>query len=57
MTYTQHITLYDQENPSEILPTIYLGSKEDTANVTRLKEIGITHILCVIAIIQLDLGL
>lgn len=47
MTYTQHVTFYEQDNPSEVLPTIYLGSKDDIAKVTRLKEIGITHILCV----------
>jgi len=47
MTYTQHVTFYEKDNPSEVLPTIYLGSKDDISKVTRLKEIGITHILCV----------
>jgi atypical dual specificity phosphatase len=49
MTYTQHINLYDHQNPTEILPSLYLGSKDDSAKVTRLKEIGITHILCVMS--------
>jgi len=47
MTYTQHQRLNENQHPSMILPTIYLGSKEDAAKATRLKEIGITHILCV----------
>jgi len=46
VTYTQHIVLYAHKNPTEILPKIYLGSKDDSAEVERLKEIGITHILC-----------
>jgi len=49
MSYTQHLTAYENQHPTEILPTIYLGSQEDSANATRLKEIGITHILCVMS--------
>jgi len=49
ITYTQHINLYDHQNPTEILPSLYLGSKDDSAKVTRLKEIGITHILNVMS--------
>jgi len=54
VTYSEHINLYEHENPTEILPTIFLGSKEDSAKVTRLKEIGITHILCVMSGKQYD---
>jgi len=49
ISYTQYISLYEHQNPTEILPTIFLGSKEDSEKVTRLKEIGITHILCVMS--------
>lgn len=48
-TYSQHISLYEHQNPTEILPTIFLGTKEDSLKEKRLKEIGITHILCVMS--------
>jgi protein-tyrosine phosphatase len=46
-TYTQHERWMANQSPSEILPTLYLGSKEDSMKDNRLAELKITHILSV----------
>jgi len=43
-TYQKHVMA---TSPTEILPTLFLGSKEDSHRVDRLQELGITHILMV----------
>jgi len=46
-TFTQHENWLSTQSPSEILPTLFLGSKVDSMKDTRLKELKITHILSV----------
>lgn len=46
-TYTNHAKFFLSRTPTELLPSLFLGSKEDSAREARLKELGITHILMV----------
>jgi len=45
--YTEHLRRMGSQSPSEILPTLFLGSKDDSMNEARLKELKVTHILSV----------
>jgi len=45
--WTTHQELVSVNNPSKIMPSLYLGSKEDSAREKRLEELEITHILMV----------
>jgi len=46
-TFTQHESFMSLKSPTEILPTLFLGSKIDSMKNMRLKELKITHILSV----------
>jgi len=46
-TFTQHEKKMSDQSPSEILPTLYLGSKADSMKDARLQELKITNILSV----------
>ena len=41
--YITHILM--SNNPSQILPHIYLGSKQHAKSLSMIKSLGITHIL------------
>jgi len=47
LTYTNHEKFYSTRTPTELLPSLFLGSREDSLREGRLKELGITHILMV----------
>jgi len=46
-TFTQHERTMASKSPTEILPTLFLGSKIDSMKEARLRELKITHILSV----------
>lgn len=46
-TFTQHEKKMFNQSPSEILPTLFLGSKADSMKDARLQELKITNILSV----------
>jgi len=46
-TFTQHEKFMSSKSPTEILPTLFLGSKIDSMKDARLRELKITHILSV----------
>jgi len=46
-TWSVHQKWELANSPSEILPTLYIGSKEDAINVEKIKKLQITHILTV----------
>jgi len=46
-TYTQHEKWLSPISPTLIIPTLFLGSKKDSLNIERIKELKVTHILSV----------
>eukprot|EP01122_Echinamoeba_exundans_P011738 TRINITY_DN4776_c0_g1_i1.p1 TRINITY_DN4776_c0_g1~~TRINITY_DN4776_c0_g1_i1.p1 ORF type:complete len:355 (-),score=57.65 TRINITY_DN4776_c0_g1_i1:69-1133(-) len=40
---------YNQRSPQEILPGLYIGSMAAAKNLSRLKELGITHVVTIAA--------
>lgn len=48
-SYTQHQMRMSAQSPTEIFPSLYLGSKLDSMKDARLKELKVTHILSVMS--------
>jgi len=48
-SWTKHQMLFASRSPTEILPALFLGSQDDSFDVERLKELGVTHILSVMS--------
>jgi len=48
-TFTNQESSLNSPTPTQILTTLFLGSKDDSLKEERLKQIGITHILSVVS--------